>query len=185
MAEVWKDIQGYDSYQVSSDGSVRNILTGRTLKPYERKGYHLVYLYNSGRRKCFLLHRVVALAFIPNPNCYPEINHKDENPLNNCVENLEWCTPEYNCNYGGHNEKIRNANSGVKNHFYGKKHNDDARRKMRDAKLGKPSKRMKPVVVNGVEYCSMSECANALGVSTSHIHNIMNGKRKNINLIIG
>lgn len=68
----------------------------REIKPYIRKGYLTVKLRNGTERKAVFVHRLVALTFIPNPNNYPVVNHKDRNPLNNCIENLEWCDITYN-----------------------------------------------------------------------------------------
>ena len=77
-------------------------LKGSLLKQFEGRGYKRVALYNGNRksRKQFSVHRLVANAFIPNPCGYQYINHKDENKLNNDVSNLEWCTAQYNSNYG-------------------------------------------------------------------------------------
>lgn len=99
MVEIWKDVDGYDGlYQVSNIGNVRSLNyrgTGlvRNLVP---KVNNCGRLWVDLRGKPLLVHRLVAKAFIPNPNEYPQINHKDENPKNNVVENLEWCTGEYN-----------------------------------------------------------------------------------------
>ena len=107
---IWKDVKGYENlYQVSNDGLVRTshkglweiLSAGRT-----KHGYYNVLLYKDGKRKNKRVHRLVASAFIPNPNNYPYINHKDENPSNNHVDNLEWCTAEYNSNYGTCKERI-------------------------------------------------------------------------------
>ena len=70
----------------------------------------IVGLYKNGKAQLFLVHRLVAQSFIPNPNRLSEINHKDENPLNNCVENLEWCTHKYNVNYGTRNKRASENN---------------------------------------------------------------------------
>lgn len=110
MEEIWKDIEGYEGlYQVSNTGKVRSFIRKTELqapwhliKPHVTRGYVFIPLYTKEvkRSKKFLLHRIVAKAFIPNPNNYPEINHKDENKLNNAVDNLEWCTRSYNMCYG-------------------------------------------------------------------------------------
>ncbi len=110
MEEIWKDIEGYEGlYQVSNTGKVRSFIRKTELqapwhliKPHVARGYAFIALYTKEvkRSKNFLLHRIVAKAFIPNPNNYPEINHKDENKLNNAVDNLEWCTRSYNMCYG-------------------------------------------------------------------------------------
>lgn len=104
MEEVWKDIERYEGlYQVSSKGRVRSCHYGswKIMKQNTRKGgYKKLFLRKNKERKSFFVHRLVALAFISNPNNLPIVNHKDENPSNNCVENLEWCTNQYNMTYG-------------------------------------------------------------------------------------
>ena len=99
--EIWKEIPGWEGeYQVSTEGRVRKlnrkskrgILKGST----NSKGYEQVSINN----KQYLIHRLVAQAFIPNPNNLPYVNHKDENTSNNAVWNLEWCDQKYNMNYG-------------------------------------------------------------------------------------
>ena len=103
---VWKDIPGYEGlYQVSNTGKVRSLNYRRTgkkqiLKQYiNNTGYKRVALRKNNKVKWYLVHRLVAQAFIPNPHNYPIINHKDENPANNAVWNLEWCTMDYNIDY--------------------------------------------------------------------------------------
>lgn len=116
MEEQWRDIiiekngEVFDYtglYQVSNLGKVRNSRTGRILK--SRTGnkykYQHVNLCENGKTKTFLVHRLVATSFIPNPDNLPVVNHKDENPSNNCVENLEWCTVQYNTQYSSHKMK--------------------------------------------------------------------------------
>lgn len=108
MTEVWKDIQGYEGlYHVSNLGNVRNIKIDRVLKPIKNKwGYLQVKLCKDCKLKNYSIHRLVAEAFIPNPYNLPCVNHKDEVKTNNCITNLEWCTHEYNTNYGTRNERI-------------------------------------------------------------------------------
>lgn len=107
--EIWKDIKGYEGlYQISNYGRVKSLGNGnsnnskeRILKPAKLKdGYLYVILSKQGKRKGFKIHRLVAQAFIENPNNYPQVNHKDEDKTNNNVSNLEFCTPKYNINYG-------------------------------------------------------------------------------------
>lgn len=108
--EIWKDIDGYNGkYRISNLGRVisynRN-KEGVFLTPCDNNnGYQYVSLGRGVENRQYI-HRLVAQAFIPNPNNMPEINHCDENPKNNCVENLEWCTHKYNINYGSHNDKL-------------------------------------------------------------------------------
>lgn len=114
MKEVWKDIPGYEGlYQASTFGRIysypRKGNFGRShfLTPHPDKGgYMRVLLSKNKKSKSLLVHRLVAKTFIPNPNNYPEINHKDENIKNNEVSNLEWCTPKYNSNYGTRNQRM-------------------------------------------------------------------------------
>lgn len=106
--EIWKDIYGYEGiYQVSNFGQVRRLCKNdnRIIKQEINRGYKRVCLSYKNVKKHFLVHRLVAFAFIPNPNNYPIINHKDENKLNNNVDNLEWCTHQYNLNYNGNRER--------------------------------------------------------------------------------
>lgn len=100
--EYWKPIPGYEDYEVSNLGRVRSLKYGkiRILKPGKTKGYLHVILYKNCTSKWFKVHRLVAMAFIPNPDNLPMINHKDENPGNNAVSNLEWCDASYNNSYG-------------------------------------------------------------------------------------
>ena len=109
MTEIWKQIDGYNNrYFVSNLGNVKSIYANKEkiLKPFfNHDGYLIVDLRSPGFRKSVSVHRLVAIAFLPNPNNLLEVNHKDENKTNNCVENIEWCTTKYNCNYGTRNER--------------------------------------------------------------------------------
>lgn len=98
--EIWKDVVGAeDYYQISNLGRIKNKGTGEVLKPSKSGGYrHIVLRY--GIDKNVLIHRIVAEAFIPNPLNLRCVNHKDENKLNNRVDNLERCTYQYNNRYG-------------------------------------------------------------------------------------
>lgn len=113
MEEIWKDIEGYEGkYQVSNLGNVRsldyrNTKMTRNLRPKLRANYLFVRLQKQGIGKCPMVHRLVAKAFIPNPNNYPEVNHKDENKHNNRADNLEWCTRSYNITYGTTIDRIK------------------------------------------------------------------------------
>lgn len=115
IKEIYKPvtIKGFEGlYEVSNIGQVRNIRTGRILKQKigsGSNGYCRVGLHKDGVQKWFSVHRLVALAFIPNPNNLPEVNHKDECKTNNRIDNLEWCTGKYNKNYGTRNQRIAKA----------------------------------------------------------------------------
>ena len=128
--EEWRPIAGWEgSYDVSNFGRVRSLdnyrrvcdVNGgehiRFVKGAIRKlqllpnGYVSVILKDGGRKKRFNVHRLVAKAFLPNPNNLPEVNHKDENKLNNYADNLEWCDHTYNVNYGTCRERMRKTKS--------------------------------------------------------------------------
>lgn len=112
--EIWKDVKNYEGiYKVSNLGRVMSLNYMTTHSPQllmsqvSSNGYAKIKLHKNGKRHYTNTHRLVAEAFLNNPYSYSQINHKDENKLNNCVENLEWCTPKYNSNYGKRNEKLR------------------------------------------------------------------------------
>lgn len=112
--EIFKDIKGFEGlYQVSNYGNVKSlerviednngyyIKKEKILTPtINSSGYYHTILRKDGKSIGVYIHRLVAEAFIPNPNNYKQVNHKDEDKTNNKVDNLEWCTPKYNANYG-------------------------------------------------------------------------------------
>ena len=115
--EIWKDIVGYEGqYQVSDIGNVRSVARkdsigrkcgGVTLRPsHDKYGYLRVTLCKNSKLNTKLVHRLVAQAFVPNPNGYSEINHRDENKVNNKLSNLEWCDAKHNVNYGTRNTRV-------------------------------------------------------------------------------
>lgn len=130
MKEIWKDIPGYEGlYQVSNLGDIKVldrivncgiknnktvIRKSKLLKQRINQGYYEVALSKNGKKRFLKVHRLIAITFLPNLNNLPSVNHKDENKLNNCIDNLEWCTIKYNCNYGTRNYKISLANKGKK-----------------------------------------------------------------------
>ena len=120
--EIWKDVVGYEcSYQVSNLGRIRSWKWKKTkkgslcpqpkiIKPFLRDdGYEEVKLKLHNKRINVKVHQLVARAFIPNPNNYPCVNHKDENRSNNVVSNLEWCNHSYNVLYGNGRQKRKNT----------------------------------------------------------------------------
>lgn len=114
MKEIWKDIPNFEGrYMVSNLGQVKSMKYRhhnkvQILKQEKNHGYKRVCLFTKdGKRHHFRVHRLVAITFIPNPNNYKEINHKDENLTNNHVDNLEWCNHAYNINYGTRTERAK------------------------------------------------------------------------------
>lgn len=124
--EIWRPVVGYEGlYEVSSYGRVRS-LDRYDSKNHFRKGELMNFFYGCGYLKVvfskngivkkYLVHRLVAQAFLPNPDNLPQVNHIDEDKLNNRVENLEWCTAKYNINYG--TARIRGKETAIKNGYY-------------------------------------------------------------------
>lgn len=125
MKEEWRPIEGFEGqYEVSNTGKIRSIdrkvyqqgkfvsYGGTEMKPYHNnRGYQMIALSKGNKKKRLLVHRLVAIAFIPNIDNLPCINHKDENKDNNNVNNLEWCNHKYNCNYGTHMERVAQKQS--------------------------------------------------------------------------
>ena len=157
MTEIWRDIEGYEGlYQISNKGRVKSLYKGskRILRPcIDSSGYMFVGLYHDNIRKFFKLHRLVAETFIANQHNLPEINHKDENKKNNCVENLEWCNRVYNVNYGTRNERAGYSRS---------------KPILQYSKSGEFIK----------EWQSAVEVKLVLGIDNSHIMACCKGKRK-------
>jgi len=96
MEEIWKPIKYFENYEVSTLGNVRNIKTGKILKQCVKDGYKHLSLVGINLKKCFKVHRLVALTFLENPENKPDVNHKDKDKLNNCLANLEWMTRKEN-----------------------------------------------------------------------------------------
>lgn len=113
--EIWKDCKHYEGlYQISDRGRVWNVKFQRYVKPFKtNSGYLCVHLFNkSGKRVNELVHRLVALTFIPNPYNKPQVNHKNEfEKENNCVDNLMWVTDKENKNWGTFKERMAKSKS--------------------------------------------------------------------------
>lgn len=158
MIEIYKDIQGYEGYQVSNHGNVKSLKYGkeRILKPAKVSfGYLRVDLSKQGKRKIYYIHRLVAMAFIDNPNNLEQINHKNEIKTDNRVENLEWCTNEYNHNYGTRNQRSGESNT---NH---------------------PNKSKQVMCVEtSVIYPSTHQVERKLGFANTYISRCCNGKQQ-------
>ena len=146
-----KDIEEYEGlYSITPDGKVWSHYSNKFIKPTILKsGHYNVDLYKNGIRKHKYIHRLVAQAYIPNPNNYEYINHKDENPSHNYVDNLEWCTKQYNDNYG------------------------TVRKRQGESK----GFQVKCIETN-VVYVSYHEAARQTGISATNICRCCNNKRK-------
>lgn len=116
--EEWRAVPGYEGlYEVSNMGNVRNVRRNTLLKLSKNNNEYIrVCLCKNCIRTLLSVHRLVAQAFIPNPNNLPQVNHKDEDKTNNNVDNLEWCTAKYNINYG--TARIRAKETNIKNGYW-------------------------------------------------------------------
>lgn len=126
MVEMWKDVPGYEGlYKVSNIGNVMSFHTdgvfgknnhGRLLvQRTDACGYKYVYISKNGKKKRESVHRLVAYAFLPNPENLPQVNHIDEIRDHNTVSNLEWCTALYNQRYGHRRKRSSESATGEKN----------------------------------------------------------------------
>lgn len=169
MEEVWKDIKGYEGkYQVSNLGRVKSFpkktySKERILTPIVNvDGYYVVDLCKDGNAKRYRINRLVAEAFIPNPDGLPQVGHKDETKTNNNVNNLEWTTPKENDNMPLRRQRLSAVKQGVER-------NDMKRGKHRMAKM---------VVCDNIVYGCIKDCAEAYNVSDCSISYWLNGRRK-------
>lgn len=167
--EVWKPIDGYIGlYEVSNYGRVKSLkrtvwhkgngcymtLSERIMKLRKRKDDYLdVPLHKDGKVRRYLVHRLVSVAFIPNPDNLPQINHLDEDKENNCIDNLEWITCKENINHGTHNKRMAE-------------------------KLSKPIIGIDKITGLIVEFASLREAERKLGIGNQNICACCQGKRK-------
>lgn len=165
----WKKIKGFENYEVSDEGKVRNITTGFVLKQEDNRGYLRVVLYINGKKTHKKIHRLVAEAFIPNPDNKPQVNHRDEDKKNNSVRNLEWVTAKENSNYGTRTQRMKNNPEW-------KKSNAEHLQRLHESNS-------KPIIViyrdNTYEkYPSAAMAAQDLGLWRAHIVQVLKGQRK-------
>ena len=217
MEEIWKDVVGYEGYyQVSNLGRVRSLdriaSNGRKIKgkilstkvntpPY----YPRVSLSVNGKMKLVQVHRLVAQAFVynPDPEHKTQVGHKDESRTNNRADNLEWVTPKENSNMPLHRERVSKANEGKvlstetkskislsqkgkykgeKNPFYNKHHTNETKKKMSDIKKmtyqGGNHPQAKKVVCDNIVYGSAVEASKALNINRNTLKCWLNGSNK-------
>lgn len=180
--EVWKDIKDHEGlYQINNKGEVKalekTIWNGqgylyfpekiRKLNP-DKDGYLNITLSNKGKVKTFKIHRLVAEAFIPNPNNLPEVNHKDGDKTNNNVDNLEWCTRKENQKHAFRIGLINQ--NGERNHMYGKLGADNPN----SIPIYQLNKNTGDIIR---EYDSLASAGRDLGVNTGKICLVCQGKR--------
>jgi hypothetical protein len=161
---MFKPIKDFENYMVNENGTIINNQTNQVKVPTSNnagKGYMYVELWKNNQRKRMYVHRIVAEAFIPNTENKPYINHKDGNPKNNNVENLEWCTPLENVE---HASKVL----GVMQQY--KKANAKRQRAVRQIDVA-----TQQVVAI---YPSMGEAERKTGIKSSYISQICSGKFK-------
>lgn len=193
--EIWKEvnIENMSRYEISTYGNIR-LKNGQSIKCRQRKNKYIEVDLSDDfhNRKTYLVHRLVALTFIPNPNNLPIINHKDENPSNNKINNLEWCTSKYNSNYGHIKEKQKlmklNKYDGSKNPMYGHKHSNKSKSLMSinhyNCKSGLNPKAKKVICDNKIYNC-IKDCAKAYGVNYISMTRFLNGQQKSIRNFTG
>ena len=175
MVEKWVNIENHPSYFISNCGRVFSKKSNKVMKNrvVSKNGYQQVTLDNSQ----LLVHRLVAQAFIPNPNNLPCVNHKDENPGNNDVRNLEWCTYKYNSNYG------TNPSSRSKQMLYRYNNDPDWRSDCIKRLADVQKKKRKRVVQldkfnNYIKTYESSYATEQDGHLSVHVCDCANGKRK-------
>lgn len=158
--EIWKSVKGFEGiYEVSDCGRVKG--KKGIMKPtISRTGYLHLTLCKNGKRYSVNIHRLVAETFIPNPNNLPMVNHKDEVKINNCVENLEWCTNTYNVNYGSSPSKISKS---TKKRFSDRRNHPRSKRVI--------------CVETGKEWCCAESAGEEMGIDSSSIVKVCKNKR--------
>ena len=181
---MWKIVENYPRYEVSDGGEVRIIQNDKILKKsVDTRGYYKVTLTNDDGRKTFFVQRLVAMAFVPNPHNFNQVNHIDENKQNNNSNNLEWCDIIYNCNYGTRNQRISKAN---KNRVFSEEHIQklsESQRGENNSMYGRryengPRARAIICIETQQEYLSCKEASEKTGISRTSLCNCLKGTSK-------
>ena len=159
--DKWAKTPGNSNYIVSDTGRIRRDGSSKDHSVQDKRGYLTVDLYDGGKRKTERVHRLVAEAFIPNPDNKPEVNHKDGNKHNNNASNLEWVTSKENCRHAWNSGLMKPSRSmlGRKNPHAGRK--------------GKPIR----IVETGEVFASSLECEKAIDGNNRHINDCLRGRQ--------
>lgn len=157
----WLDVSDNSNYSVSSSGLVKRKASDKLCSTRDRKGYLAVDLYKDGERKTKRIHRLVAEAFLPNPDNKPEVNHIDGNRYNNDVSNLEWVTSKENCRHAWDNGLMKPSRG-----MLGKKNPNSGRK-------GIPFM----IVETGEVFDTLKDCEEAIDGNNRHINDCLRGRQ--------
>lgn len=173
LKEKWAPCRGYEGlYEISNKGKIRSLLKGTRIiddktgimkQKIDTHGYYRINLHKNKTMKSELISRLVAMAFIPNPNNFLIVGHKDDNKKNNTIKNLYWTTIKENNHHNGKYEKLLIA------------HNEKI--KMISKKLSKPIIAINNKTGEQINFCSIQECSRVLGLNSGKISLCCNGKR--------
>ena len=157
---MYKKLPNFSNYLINSEGQIKNIKRNKLIThSLHSSGYYVVKLVDDeGNRKTFKLHRLLAILFIPNPDNLPCVNHKDEDKLNNSINNLEWCDITYNNTYGTRIERAKNGQS-----IYGRSNME-----LYQIKNEK--------IIN--VFHSIKEASEITGIKACNISNVLHGRQK-------
>lgn len=187
--EVWKPVKYYEGlYEISNYGRVKSIerviqdKNGKNKVVHEKyitqhdngRGYLFVSLWKDNKTKKEYVHRLVAITFIPNPEKLPQVNHIDEDKQNNYVDNLEWCTCQYNNNYGTHIDRLIETckNNGIY---------DMSSKRMKENNPNKGQYKgglngyAKKVICEGKIFDCLKDCAEYYGINYGTFRNYLCG----------
>lgn len=160
--EEWREIAENSEYLISNHGNVRRRGSSRNRSVRDRKGYPSVDLYKDGNRSTRRIHRLVAEAFISNPDNKPEVNHKDGNKHNNNYSNLEWATKKENCEHAWANGLVKPSLG-----MTGKKNPNGGRK-------GKPFR----ILETGEIFNTLADCEKAISGNNRHINDCLRGRQR-------